>query len=86
MLSLEINFLLTVHYTVSVLARKQSLSHNHSDYTKCVLFAELAGAKMSDSKVPDGLIKDSNSGEVKAGPSNVDGVNSDSVKPTGKMG
>ena len=40
---------------------------------------------MSDSKVPDGLVKDSNSGEVKAGHSNVDGVNSDSVKPTGKM-
>ncbi len=37
---------------------------------------------MSDSKVPDGLVRDSNSEEMKAGPSNVDGIYPDSVKPS----
>ena len=37
---------------------------------------------MSGSKVPDGLVRDSNSEEMKAGPSNVDGVYPDSVKPS----
>ncbi len=47
-----------------------------------MLFAEVAETKMSGSKVPDGLIRDSNSEEMKAGPSNVDGVYPDSVKPS----
>ena len=39
---------------------------------------------MSGSKVPnpDRLVGDSNSGEMKAGPSNVDGVYPDYVKPS----
>ncbi len=49
-----------------------------------MLFAEIAETKMFGSKVPypDRLVGDSNSGEMKAGPSNVDGVYPDSVKPS----